>query len=131
MKLYKQHCNTNCYIHCLEVSYCCYKICKFLKLNYISGARAAMLHDLFLYDWRVKQEINSWHAFTHGKIAYNNAVKLFDLNAMEKDIIINHMWPLTIKIPKTYEGWVLVFVDKYCAIKEIIRYYIFILVGNN
>ena len=131
MKIYKQHCNTNCFVHCLEASYHCYKICKVLGFDYVSAARAAMLHDLFLYDWRVRQDEYSWHAFTHGRIAYNNASKLFDLNEIEKDVIINHMWPLTIKLPKTKEGWVLVFVDKYCALREIIRYFVFKLLGNN
>ena len=131
MKIYKQHCDTSCFVHCLEASYHCFKICKMLKLDYVSAARAAMLHDLFLYDWRKKQEQYSWHAFTHGKIAYDNASQLFELNYIEKDMIINHMWPLTIKLPKTKEGWVLVFVDKYCALKEIIRYYVLKLLGNN
>ena len=131
MKIYRQHCDTNCFIHCVEASYHCFKICKLLGFDYVSAARAAMLHDLFLYDWRKKQDDYSWHAFTHGKIAYNNASKIFELNDVEKDIIVNHMWPLTIIPPKTKEGWVLVFVDKYCALKEIIRYYVFKLLGNN
>ena len=54
MKNYRQHFNTSCYEHCYVASYYCYKICKALKLDYKSAARGAMLHDLFLYDWRVK-----------------------------------------------------------------------------
>lgn len=131
MKVYKQHCDTNCFMHCLEASFYCYRICKWLGLDYVSAARGALLHDLFLYDWRVKQEQYSWHAFTHGKTAYNNASKLFDLNETEKDIIVNHMWPLTIKLPRSKEAWVLIVVDKYCAIKEIVRYFVFKLLVNN
>ena len=78
-----------------------------------------MLHDLFLYDWRVRQpDRKGLHAFTHGKVACNNACKLFDLNEKEKDIIIKHMWPVTIEFPKSIEGFILTFVDKYCALSE-------------
>ena len=78
-----------------------------------------MLHDLFLYDWRVKQPgQKGLHAFTHGKIACQNACELFDLNDKEKDMIIKHMWPVTIEFPKSFEGLVLTFVDKYCAMSE-------------
>lgn len=47
MKKYRQHYETSCFDHCLEASYFCYKICKKLHLDYISCARAAMVHDLF------------------------------------------------------------------------------------
>ena len=40
------------------------------------------------------------------------------LNEKEKDIIIKHMWPVTIEFPKSIEGFILTFVDKYCALSE-------------
>lgn len=131
MKLYRQHCNTSCFVHCFDVSYHCYKVCKMLGLDYVSAARGAMLHDMFLYDWRVKGSCSGLHAFTHGEAAYNNAKKIFQLNDIEKDVIVNHMWPLTIRFPKTMEGFVITFVDKYCALKEIIMYYMFKLIRVN
>ena len=77
------------------------------------------LHDLFLYDWRKRQaDRKGLHAFTHGRTACENACKLFDLNEKEKDMIIKHMWPVTIELPKSLEGFVLTFVDKYCATSE-------------
>ena len=119
MKKYRQHFNTSCFDHCLIASYYCYSICKKLKFDYRSAARAAMVHDLFLYDWRKHQDDKKGlHAFTHPRIAYENANKLFNLNEKEKDIILKHMWPLTIVPPKYKESFVLVIVDKYCAITE-------------
>ena len=50
--------------------------------------------------------------------AYKNASKIFDLNDKEKDMIINHMWPVTVNLPKSFEGFILTFVDKYCAMNE-------------
>ena len=48
MKQYRQHHKINCFEHCLFVSYNTYLICKKHHLDYISAARAGMLHDLFL-----------------------------------------------------------------------------------
>ena len=119
MKNYKQHYETTCFDHCYMAAYYCYLICKKYHLDYKSATRAAMLHDLFLYDWRIRQpNRKGFHAFTHGKKACENACKLFDLNEKEKDIIIKHMWPVTIEFPKSIEGFVLTLVDKYCAISE-------------
>lgn len=119
MKKYKQHYETSCFEHCYCASYYCYLICKKYHLDYKSATRAAMLHDLFLYDWRVRQpDRKGLHAFTHGQTACKNACKLFDLNEKEKDIIIKHMWPVTIEFPKSIEGFILTFVDKYCALSE-------------
>lgn len=119
MKNYKQHYETTCFDHCLTTSYYCYKYCKKFHLDYKSSAKAAMLHDLFLYDWRKKENgRKGLHAFTHPKTAYKNATKLFNLNEKEADIILKHMWPVTIKLPKYKESYILTIVDKYCALNE-------------
>ena len=119
MKNFRQHYETTCFDHCYTVSYYCYLICKKYNLDYKSAARAGMLHDLFLYDWRKRQpDRKGLHAFTHGKTACDNASKLFSLNKKEKDMIIKHMWPVTIEFPKSFEGFILTFVDKYCAMSE-------------
>lgn len=119
MKYFRQHYETSCFDHCYMAAYYCYLICKKFHLDYQSATRAAMLHDLFLYDWRKRQpDRKGLHAFTHGKQACKNACELFDLNEKEKDMIIKHMWPVTIEFPKSFEGFILTFVDKYCAVSE-------------
>ena len=119
MKNFRQHYETTCFDHCYTAAFYCYKICKKFNLDYRSATRAAMLHDLFLYDWRERQpDRKGLHAFTHGICACKNACKIFDLNEKEKDIILKHMWPVTIAFPKSIEGFILTFVDKYCAISE-------------
>ncbi len=124
MKNFKQHYETTCFEHCYMASYYCYLICKKYNLDYKSATRAAMLHDLFLYDWRKKQfDIKGLHAFTHGKTACKNACKIFNLNNKEKDIIIKHMWPVTLALPKSPEAFILTFVDKYCALSESFEIY--------
>lgn len=119
MKLYRQHFNVSCFDHCLYVSYNAYLICKRHNLDYKSVARAGLLHDLFLYDWRKREDgRKGLHAFTHGKTALENALKITNLNNKEKDIIKNHMWPVTLQVPKYKETFVITYVDKRIAIAE-------------
>ena len=128
MKNYNQHANTTCYKHCMQVAFYTYLICKKLNLDYVSATRGAMLHDLFLYDWHTHKKPNnkfsSFHAFSHPKIALKNALANFKLNDIEKDVILNHMWPVTISIPNYYETVVVTFADKYSALKETYLYFI-------
>ena len=87
MKKYRQHYDVSTYDHCLNVAYLCYKFTrKHKSLDYKSMTRAAMLHDLYLYDWRnhVKQSFFQMHAFSHPKIALNNARKVMKLNKKEE-----------------------------------------------
>ncbi len=124
MKNYRQHYDTSCFEHCLDVSFVSYKICKKMNLDYRAVARGAMLHDLFLYDWRYRQEERKGlHAFTHPRTALENAQKLFDLSKKEQDIILKHMWPLTIIPPKYVESFIVTFVDKYSTLKESFKHY--------
>ena len=126
MKKYRQHYDVNTYEHCLNVAYLSYKICKKLNWDYKSMARAAMLHDLFLYDWRKSKKelkLDGYHAFVHPKIALDNASKLFELNKKEKDIIVKHMWPVTLAFPKYKETFVITITDKISAMQESLNYY--------
>ena len=120
MKKYRQHFNISCYDHCLYVSYNLYIMCKKRNLDYKSAARAGMVHDLFLYDWRKRQEgRKGLHGFTHPQTAFENAQKIMELNEKEKDIILKHMWPLTLfKIPRYKESFLMVYVDKYLAMTD-------------
>lgn len=118
MKNYRQHFSVSCFDHCYCASFYCYMICKILGFDYKSATRAAMLHDMFLYDWRDKNSHQRFHAFHHGKTACQNACKVFNLSQKEQDIIIRHMWPVTFAFPNSFEGFILTFVDKYCALKE-------------
>ena len=119
MRNFRQHYDTSCFDHCYKVALISYIICKKLNLDYISAARAGMLHDLFLYDWRIHEPGRKrFHAFHHPRIALNNSLKIFSLNKKEQDIILKHMWPITVIPPKSIEAFIITFVDKYCALLE-------------
>ena len=119
MKLYKHHNKTNCFDHSLKVSYLSYKFCKKYRLDYKSAATAGLLHDLYLYDWRDKKERKGMHGYTHAKESLKNAESIYNLNEMEKDIILKHMWPLNLKLPKYRETIIVSVIDKYCAFTEL------------
>lgn len=118
------HHNSSIYEHARIVSYVSYRICKYLNLDYRSAARGGLLHDFFLYDWRNHREPdlakNRLHGRAHPEIALRNSMKHFELNDIEKDIIIKHMWPLTFRPPKYQESFVVTFADKYIASREYI-----------
>ena len=124
MYKYYQHYDTTCFEHCKNVAYYSFLICKKYNLDYVSAARAGMLHDLFLYNWRKRENgRKGLHAFTHPKVALTNALNLFELNKKECDIILKHMWPLTVRFPRYKESYIITFVDKFCAIQESINAY--------
>ena len=118
MKDYSHHKNVDCLEHSLSVSYHSYLLCRRFGLDYRSAARGGLLHDFFLYDWHVQKTIKGVHGFKHPKTALHNATKHFQLNRREKDVIAKHMWPLTILLPRFRESWIIVGVDKYCALME-------------
>jgi len=122
MNSFVQHGSVTCFDHSLSVSYYSYVLCRLLHLDYRSAARGGLLHDLFLYSWHKSKLIGGKHSFTHPYTALKNANKHFLLNKMEKDIIVKHMWPLTIIFPRYKEAYVVSFIDKYCAILEIARF---------
>ena len=120
MQDYTQHGNTSCLQHCLFVAYYSYLVSRRFHLtkDYRSLIRGALLHDFFLYDWHEKSDRKGLHGFTHPKVALENAQKHFVLNTIEKDIILKHMWPLTLRLPRYKEAYLVSFIDKYCSLAE-------------
>lgn len=117
---FSQHLNTSRLQHSINVSYYSYLICKRFKLDYKSAARAGLLHDLYLYDRHFERQEQS-HTIYHPKAALKNAKRITDLNKVEEDAILKHMWPLCYGMPKYKEAFVVTFADKYCATAEIIK----------
>jgi uncharacterized protein len=125
MSTFIQHANVSCLEHSISVAYYSYAICQKLNLHVDcqSIIRGALLHDFFLYDWHLKSDRKGLHGFTHPKTALENAEEHFVLNDMEKDIIVKHMWPLTLTPPKYKETLIVCLSDKFCSTIEILRIY--------
>lgn len=121
LKTCYQHFNTTRFQHSINVSYYSFLVCRKLKLDYVSAARAGLLHDLYLYDWKKKEQpYDGRHSCVHPQVALETAKELTEVNAIMEDAILHHMWPMSIHMPKHKEGWALQAVDKYCAMTECI-----------
>lgn len=118
MKQFMQHGQISCYAHCLKVAEVSYRAGSLLGWDVRSIARGAMLHDFFLYDWHLKRPEEGLHGFYHPEIALRNARNRFELNEVEADIIVKHMWPLTSAMPRHKEALLVCLVDKGCALTE-------------
>ncbi len=120
MKKFPHHYSTTCYQHSINVSYYNYLVCRKLGLDSKKAARAGLLHDLFLYNWRDinRKQGEKPHLMRHPKIALNNAKQNFSISKREEDMIVKHMWPITIRLPRYAESYVIVMTDKYAAALE-------------
>lgn len=122
-----QHGKISVFSHSVMVARYSERLARFLRLkcDYTALVRGALLHDFFLYDWHIPHsspQQYGLHGFTHPVIAAKNARKHFNVSQKEYDIIIRHMWPLTItRIPNCREAWVVSAVDKYCSLLETLR----------
>lgn len=112
----KHHVSLSCYEHSVFVAYMSYRTARKLGLDYVSAARAGLLHDLYLYDSDKESVIR--HCLNHASSALENAKDLCDLNEKEENIILAHMWPLSRVMPKSREAFVVSMCDKYCATME-------------
>ncbi|KRN42544.1 HDIG domain-containing metalloprotein [Fructilactobacillus fructivorans] len=115
---YTQHHHSTRLKHSIAVSYESYKIAKKMNLDYRAAARGGLLHDLFYYDWRTTKFDLGTHAYIHPRVALRNAKKITDITPKEQDIILKHMWGLTLARPKYMESVIVSLVDDYSAVNE-------------
>jgi len=110
--------------HSLKVSYQAYRVAKRLHLDYISVARGGLLHDFYLEG----NERNQLHKFTdtfiHPNKALNTTKSIFDINKIEENIIISHMFPIYLSPPKYTESVLVNLIDKIIGTKELFFEYI-------
>ncbi|MGC8765623.1 MAG: HD domain-containing protein [Brevinematia bacterium] len=120
LRLYNHHNGASIYDHNVKVAYLSFKIGKRLKLRLDDIVRGALLHDFFFYDWRKQKPKNGGlHGIEHPKESMENAIRFYSpLSSVEKDIILKHMWPLTIVPPLYVESLIVCLVDKVVALLE-------------
>jgi len=122
LKLKKEHHHgkTNRYDHSIRVALSVYKISKDKNMDYVSATRGALLHDFFLKEELGKQKFNN--LTIHPEIAVKNAIRKFNINPHEQEIIRTHMYPITNEMPKTMEALLVSLVDKKVSIREGCKY---------
>lgn len=121
--IFMQHGKTSVLTHEMNVTIKCLKLAEKykIKIDEKSLVRGSLLHDYFLYDWHVSDKTNRLHGFTHAKSATLNADRDFGLNKIEKNMILTHMFPMNLRIPKYKESIILCLADKIVATKETIK----------
>lgn len=120
-KNFIQHGNVSTYDHCLSVAYYSFWFSKKFPIHWNDRSliRGALLHDLYLYDWHEKDASHRFHGFHHPRRARNNAASYYGINSLEENIILSHMWPLTIhRLPTYRESIVVCLVDKIVSLFE-------------
>ena len=109
------------YQHVIRVAKGTYRLSKFLRMDYISATRGALLHDYFTNnDYQNIPRMQK--GGTHPVIALMNARSDHYLNDIEENIVVSHMFPLGKVKPNCKESWVVSSVDKSVAIYELIRF---------
>ena len=109
------------YDHVMRVAKNTYRMSKMLKADYISATRGALLHDYF-NDEEYQDTKGLKKGSMHPVIALNNARREYNLNPVEENIIVSHMYPLGKEKPNCKESWIVSNVDKCVAIYECLRY---------
>ncbi len=118
---YIQHHDVNRITHILSVAYLSGKIAEHWGIDRETTVKAAMLHDLFYYDWHDGEWWHRPHGLRHPGFALVNAKLLCGREVDERveNAILRHMWPLTVIPPKYAEGYALTIADKICASLEL------------
>jgi uncharacterized protein len=101
--------------HSMDVAYISFLIARLFRWDSRSVARAGLLHDLFFHS---EGQNCASLLRSHPKIALENARAICELNRVEEDIILSHMWLLTLRLPRYKEGYIVTMVDKCCALRE-------------
>lgn len=121
MKLQNEvHHSTTRFNHSLRVAYEVYNKLKDNNQNYVDATRAALLHDFF-FDVDLSSSQND-RLNNHPLVALENAKKYFDINELQENIILSHMYPLSYCLPRFKESWIVSLMDKKVTILEFKRF---------
>ena len=120
MKTFNHHGKISTHFHSVYVSFTVLKWCNAFKIdNKNEIVRASLLHDFYLYDWHIEKH-EEMHAWYHPKAAVANIETIFgSLSNMQRDMILRHMFPLSVQPPNSIGGWILTLCDKHCANEDI------------
>lgn len=122
-KRFFQHGTVTVFDHSVAVALMCLQLAALLRLrtDTRSLVRGALLHDYFLYDWHIKEKGRPLHGTHHARRAMKNAERDFGLNKIERNMILAHMFPLNLTLPRYRESVLLCTADKFCALRETAR----------
>lgn len=116
----RQHGKTSRFTHCVSVAYYSLKAATHLKThcNAESLVIGGLLHDYYLYDRHEKNISHLKNSYIHPKVALYNAMRDYEVSPLEQNIIVRHMFPITLVPPKHLEGLIVCVTDKICGLAE-------------
>lgn len=116
----RQHGSTTRFTHCVSVAYYSLKIATRLNIhcNAVSLVTGGLLHDYYFYDRHEKNISHLKNSYIHPKVALYNAMRDYNVNALEQNIIVRHMFPITLVPPRHWEGLIVCVTDKICGLAE-------------
>lgn len=115
------HHGNNRLSHINRVAKMSFYVSKLMRVDYISSTRGALMHDFFTTNDLNKKKYNTYLK-NHPTQALNNSKQYFDVNEVEEDIIVNHMYPLTTHKPKYKESYIVCISDKIVSLYEFVRF---------
>ena len=102
--------------HALNVSWYAFLFARRCRMDAAACARSGLLHDLYYYNFRDEDCGKSEHIHNHPRLALENAKALTDLSRREEDIILNHMWPMSVEHRRHFkETYLVACIDKCAA----------------
>lgn len=122
MKKISMHRGSNCFIHSFKVAKLAIKrAIRHKRGDLFTILLGSILHDYYLYDWRVDKSKRRHHMGSHPYTAAKNAEKDFGIHEPVKKVIESHMWPVNIRnFPKSKEARIISNADKSIYLKEIV-----------
>ena len=111
--------------HSEDVACTSIRISRFLEkfgvdIDHETVVNAALCHDLGMLDRDNKFDDDKVCHREHPMHSVDVAKSLIDdYNDTVHDAIVNHMWPIAGSMPKSKEGKIITFADKYCALKDV------------
>lgn len=123
-KEFLHHDKETVYEHCQKVSLRAYRIALKRNVDVRKVVIGALLHDFYSNPWQEntkKKKFFEMHGFVHAKDALENSKKVYGdlIDPVVEDIIIKHMFPLNIKLPKYRETWIVTCADKIVSLSVI------------
>ena len=116
------HRGSNCYIHSFKVAKTAIRrALRHRKADLHTILLGAILHDYYLYDWRIDRSKMKSHLRTHPYTAAKNAERDFEIPESVKKVIHSHMWPVNLfDFPKSKEARIISLADKHIYLSEIL-----------
>lgn len=121
-RAYTHHFGTSLLRHSVNVAYVSLFLSSLFKMKVDKEqlVKGALLHDYYLYDCHDKSEsLKKHHLRQHPSKALIAAREDIFLTKKEEDIILKHMFPITLfSLPRSKESALVCISDKVCAIYE-------------